>query len=67
MEPLGVVDAHNEGMETQNGALEGLYSVDQCSQIRITLMRSRIRIHLSEKLVPNTHFSEKAGSGSALK
>jgi hypothetical protein len=39
------VDAHNRGAETENGAV-GVYSVRQWSQIRITLMRSRIQIRI---------------------
>jgi hypothetical protein len=49
MEPLRSVDAHNGGVWAQYGAAEGLYSVDQWSQIRITLLRSRIRIRIKVK------------------
>jgi len=46
------VDAHNKGVDAQNGVLKGLYSVhQQRSQIRITLMRSRIRIRVKAKII----------------
>jgi len=41
------VDAHNGGVEAQNGAVEGLLT--QWSQIRITLVRSRLRIRIKVK------------------
>jgi hypothetical protein len=54
MELWMAVDAHNKGVDAQNGVLKGLYSVhhQQRSQIRIPLMRSRnrIRIHIRIKL-----------------
>jgi hypothetical protein len=40
----GAVDAHNGGREARNGALEGLFL--QWLEIRITLMRIRIRIKI---------------------
>jgi hypothetical protein len=40
MEPWRAVDAHNGGVEAQNGALEDLYSEHQWAQ---TLMRIRVR------------------------
>jgi len=46
MEPWRHVDAHNGGVEAQNGSHEG--SVDQWSKIS-TLVRSRIRIRISVK------------------
>ncbi len=44
MEPWRAVDAHNGAVEAQNGG-----SVDQWSQIRISLLRSRIQIHIKGK------------------
>jgi hypothetical protein len=52
------VDTHNGGVEAQiNGAI-GAGSEDQWSQIGIHLMRTRIRIHQSEKSEPHPHQSE---------
>jgi hypothetical protein len=42
------MDAQNEGVEVQNGAVEGLLTM-QWSEIRITLMRIRIRIRIKVK------------------
>jgi hypothetical protein len=53
MELWMAVDAHNKGVDAQNGVLKGLNSVhQQQSQICITLMRcrNRIRIHIRIKL-----------------
>ncbi len=47
-EPKRAVDISNGGAKAQNEVLEGL-KVDQWSQIRITLMKSRIRIHVKGK------------------
>jgi hypothetical protein len=61
MEPWRAVGAHNRGVEAQNGAMKGRGRsqqrcgvsklsrgrfVDQCPQIRITLMRGRVRIRI---------------------
>jgi hypothetical protein len=51
------VDAHNGGMECLKGSLGE--SVDQWSQIRIPLMRSRFRIRIRIKV--------KVGSGSRIR
>jgi hypothetical protein len=47
IEPWRAVDAHKRGLEARNGALDGIY---QWSQIPITLMRSRIRIRIRNKV-----------------
>ncbi len=46
MEPWSAKDAHSEGLEAQNGALEGLPVV----AFRTTFMGSRIRIRIKVKL-----------------
>ncbi len=50
MEPWRAMGAHSGNVEAQNGALEWrVYILDQCSLIRVTSMRSRIRIRINVK------------------
>jgi hypothetical protein len=62
MEPWVAADAHNGGMEVKNITLESLDSIDQWSQIRITLIKIKIRIraHGREKSYLDTHASGKS-------
>ncbi len=49
------MDAHNGCVEAQNGALEGLHSTDQWSQIPITMTGAGSGSALKKKVDPDPH------------